>query len=116
MLTAFPAITCDVAVLHALEADRAGNARLNANWGIDRELSVVAKNVIVTAEEIVDQIGGEAQVLAPVVTAVVHAPRGAWPTSCYPCYPLGGGELMRYVDECAAGRFAPYLEELLTAP
>lgn len=112
-LTAFPAITCDVAVLHALEADRTGNARLNANWGIDRELSVVAKTVIITAEEIVDRLTGEAQVLAPVVTAVVHAPRGAWPTSCYPCYPLGGGELMHYVDECAAGRFAPYLEDLL---
>ena len=115
-LTAFPAITCDVAVLHALEADPAGNARFNANWGVDRELSVIAKTVIITAEQIVDRITGDAHTLAPVVSAVVHTPHGAWPTSCYPCYPLGGGELMRYVDECAAGRFGAYLEELLKSP
>ena len=33
-LTAFPAIECNVLVIHALIADRAGNARLNANWAL----------------------------------------------------------------------------------
>ncbi len=108
-LTAFPAIGCDVLVVHALLADRSGNARLNANLGIDRELAVIAKTVIITAEEIVDRLTADVHIAAPVVTAVVHAPRGAWPTSCYPLYPVGGGELLHYVDECGAGRFADYL-------
>src|SRR5438034_700979 len=55
-LVAFPAVHCDVAVIHALVADRSGNARLNQNRGVDLELSLVAKTVILTAEEIVDQL------------------------------------------------------------
>jgi len=113
-LTAFPAIPCDVAVIHALEADRSGNARLNANWGVDRELALIAKTLIITAEKVVDHldgqaVGGDVHIIGPQVQAVVEAPRGAWPTSCYPLYPLGGGELMRYVDVCNAGHFADYL-------
>jgi hypothetical protein len=41
------------------------------------------------------------------------APRGAWPSSCYPDYPVGGGEVMRYVDQCNAGLFDDYLAALL---
>jgi hypothetical protein len=51
-----------------------------------------------------------------MVAAVVHAPRGAWPTSCYPNYPIAGGELLRYVDACANSQFEPYLERLLAKP
>jgi hypothetical protein len=47
---------------------------------------------------------------------VVHAPRGAWPTSCYPDYPIGGGEFLRYVDYCNAGRFNDYVAEFLAMP
>ena len=53
-LMAFPAIPVDVAVLHALVADREGNARLNQNLAIDRELAYAAETVIVTAETMVD--------------------------------------------------------------
>ncbi len=112
-LTAFPAIAPDVAVIHALSADRSGNARLNGNLGIDRELAVAAKTVIITAEEIVDQLGQDVDVVGAMVTAVVHAPRGAWPTSCYPLYPIGGGELLRYIDACNGDRFEAYLTEVL---
>ena len=118
MLTAFPAIRCDVAVIHALVADRAGNARLNANWGVDRELALIANTLIITAETVVDQLDaqdGDIHIVAPLVKAVVEAPRGAWPTSCYPLYPLGGGELMRYVDDCNAGNFASYLSSFVNA-
>ena len=112
-LTAFPAISCDVAVIHALAADRAGNARLNANWGVDRELGLLASSVIVTAETVVDHLpeqpGDDIHLLGSQVRAVVEAPRGAWPTSCYPRYPLAGGELLRYIDACNAGQFADYL-------
>ncbi len=112
-LVAFPAIGADVAVIHALAADRRGNARLNKNLGIDLELAVVAQTVIVTAEQVVERLEGTVDLPAPLVDAVAHAPRGAWPTSCYPDYPVAGGELLRYVDACAAGEFGAYLDALL---
>ncbi|MBU0703067.1 MAG: CoA transferase subunit A [Chloroflexi bacterium] len=49
-VVAFPAVTCDVAVIHALRADRAGNAVLGGNLAVDVELSLAAERVIVTAE------------------------------------------------------------------
>lgn len=115
-LTAFPAIHCDVAVLHGLEADAEGNVKINNNLGIDMELVYLAKTVIVTVERIVERIERSTDgmlIPAPGATHIVHAPRGAWPTSCYPDYPVGGGELMRYVDMCNAGKFDEYLAEIL---
>ena len=35
-LVAFPPCRCDVAVIHALVADRCGNARLNRTWALIR--------------------------------------------------------------------------------
>jgi glutaconate CoA-transferase subunit A len=107
-VVAFPAITCDVAVIHALQADRTGNAVLGGNLAVDVELSLVAERVIITAEEIVDRLEGPVDFGGLPTTAVVHAPRGAWPTSCYPLYPVGGEELMRYAESCPGG-FKGYL-------
>jgi glutaconate CoA-transferase subunit A len=111
-LMAFPAIHPDAAVIHALRADRAGNALLGRNLGVDQELALATGTVIVTAEEIVDALD-TADIVAPVVTAVVHAPRGAWPTSCHPLYALGGGEILAYMDACARGGFDAYLQDKL---
>ncbi|WP_238625377.1 CoA transferase subunit A [Aggregatilinea lenta] len=110
-LIAFPAISADVAVLHALVADRHGNARLNKNLGIDPELCVVAEHVIVTAERVVDRLD-DADLPGILVTGVVEAPRGAWPTSCYPNYPVAGGEILRYMDACAGDAFDAYVDRL----
>lgn len=112
-LMAFPAIHCDVAVIHALAADRYGNARLNKNLAIDRELAYLADTVIVTAETIVDKLTSDVSIPAPLTTLVAHAPRGAWPTSCHPLYPLDGQEILRYSDYCAEERFDEYLHEFL---
>lgn len=112
-LAAFPAISWDVAVIHALKADRGGNALLNRNLGIDVELALGADQVIVTAEEIVERFEEGVDVSGSTVTAVVHAPRGAWPTSCYPLYPVDGGELLRYIEACNAGQFEAYVSRLL---
>ncbi len=112
-LAAFPALSCDVAVIHALVADRRGNARLNKNLGIDPELAVIAPQVIVTAEEVVDSLEEDVTIPGLMVTAVVHAPRGAWPTSCHPHYPVAGGEILRYVEACAAGQFGNYVQQAI---
>jgi len=115
-LMAFPAIHCDVAVLHGLEGDDHGNIKLNTNLGVDMELVYLADTVIVTVERMVEQVEKSTDgiiVPAPGATYLVQAPRGAWPTSCYPDYPVGGGEFIRYVDACNNGRFEEYLREFL---
>jgi glutaconate CoA-transferase, subunit A len=111
-LAAFPAISWDVAVIHALQADRRGNARLNANIAVDGELALGAtKHVIVTAEEIVEGFDERVEIPGAVVSAVVYAPQGAWPTSCYPYYPLSGGEILRYIEACIKGQFNDYIAD-----
>lgn len=115
-LMAFPAIPCDVAVLHGLEGDRDGNVKLNMNLGVDMELVYLADTVIITVERVVERVEKSSDsiiVPAPGATYVIHAPRGAWPTSSYPDYPVGGGEFMRYVEACNGGRFDEYLAGLL---
>lgn len=110
-LTAFPAIPCDVAVIHVLRADKSGNCVLGGNPTIDLELATIAQTVIVTAEEVVDQLPGPIDIPGLPVTAVVHAPRGAWPTSCYPLYPLDGLAILDYIAACHAGRFWEYIRQ-----
>ena len=107
---AFPAIYPDVAVIHARAADRSGNALLGGNLAVDWELSLAAKKTIVTAERLVEELEGRADILGLCVHAVVEAPRGAQPTSCYPDYPLASEEILNYVEACADGRFGEYLK------
>lgn len=96
-LMAFPAIAPDVAIIHALRADPAGNAQIGENLAVDQELALASSQVIITAEEIVPELD-KADIVAPIVTAVVHAPGGARPTSCHPLYPVDGEALLRYVE------------------
>jgi glutaconate CoA-transferase subunit A len=110
-LVAFPAIPIDVSVIHALKADRRGNAVIGGNLGVDIELAVAANLTIVTAEEIVDTLE-QADIVGATVHYVAHAPRGAWPTSCHPLYPLGGGEILNYIEACNSERFDEYLRSL----
>jgi glutaconate CoA-transferase subunit A len=96
-LMAFPAIKPDVAVIHALKADPEGNALIGDNRAIDIELSGVAGTMIVTADEIVPFLD-KADVVAPWIDAVVHAPLGALPTSCHPLYGLDGDTILSYSE------------------
>lgn len=117
-LMAFPAIRCDVAIIHGLEGDQHGNVRINNNVGVDIELIYLADIVIATVERVVDHVErtlDSTLIPAPGTNYLVHAPRGAWPTSCYPDYPVGGGEFLRYVDACNAGKFDAYLDGYLNS-
>lgn len=96
-LVAFPAIHPDIAVIHALQADVDGNALIGDNKGVDEELVLAAKKVILTSEEISPALQ-KADIVAPFVNAVVHAPRGAAPTSCHPLYPVDGEALLSYTE------------------
>jgi glutaconate CoA-transferase subunit A len=110
ILTAFPALHCDLAAVHALRADPHGNADIGGNWGVDRELCLVADQVVITAEEIVPSLD-HAQIMGHAVTAVVEAPQGAWPTSCYPAYALDGAALLEYLERAGTAGRAQLLAE-----
>jgi glutaconate CoA-transferase subunit A len=97
-LMAFPAIQPDVAVIHALKADLDGNALIGDNKGVDVELSLTAKTVIITTEELVEELT-KADLVAPTITGVVLAPKGALPTSCHPIYPLDTGAILQYTEQ-----------------
>lgn len=115
-LYAFPAINCEVAVLHALEGDAYGSVKFNHNLGVDGELCAVADTLIVTVEKLVDRVipdGGGLVIPPPGIDYIAIAPRGAYPTSCFPEYPIGGGEILRYIDRCNADEFDQYLESVL---
>ena len=97
-LIAFPAIKPDFAIIHALRADQDGNTEIGGNKGVDEELALTADTLIVTVEKIVPELE-RADIPAPFVDFVVHAPHGAAPTSCHPCYPLDGKAILKYTEE-----------------
>ena len=97
-LIAFPAIRPDIAVIHALQADREGNALIGDNKAVDEELALASARVIVTAEEILPELN-RADITAPLVHAVVHAPGGALPASCHPLYSLNGEAVLAYTEQ-----------------
>ena len=114
VLTAFPAVDCDVAVIHGLAGDKWGNVLLNNNLGIDVELVYISSCVIATVETIVDRLERTTDgvlIPSPGIDFVVHAPKGAYPTSCYPHYPIVGEAFFRYIDACNDGRFEEYIAE-----
>ncbi len=109
-LMAFPAIHPDLAVIHALRADDEGNAQLGLNQAMDIELVQAADRTIITAEEIVPELE-RADIVAPYVHAVVHAPRGAAPSSCHPYYTLDGRAILAYSEKVSDPQsFASYLQ------
>jgi glutaconate CoA-transferase, subunit A len=84
-LIAVRALKPDVAILHAQRADREGNAHLWGSLGVAVDAARAARQVIVTAEEIVapEVIASDPnRTLIPgfLVAAVVHEPWGAHPS------------------------------------
>ena len=78
-----PAINPDVTILHAQRADRRGNVAIDGIVGAAREAGLAAAQLLVTVEEIVDEIPPAMNsIVLPhfTVTAVSHVPGGAWPS------------------------------------
>jgi glutaconate CoA-transferase subunit A len=111
-LMAFPAIAPDIAVIHALRSDVEGNAQIGTNRGVDEELTLTSKMVIITAEEIVPELE-RADLAAPWIDAVVYAPRGAAPTSCHPLYGLDGAMILDYTEKVSDPKsWARYVDDI----
>jgi glutaconate CoA-transferase subunit A len=121
VLTWFPAVAPRVAVFHAPMADEAGNTWLGGQYGVDPQLAMAAQCTIVTAERIVstDEIRaaqGGATLTSFMVDAVVEAPGGAHPSSCWPDYPLDVLHLTRYLRQLRSDGGAAYLQRYVREP
>jgi len=114
-----PAITPDVALFHAPEADRSGNIRI----GRHRELAMMAyaaRCTLVTVERIVERNlleteDSAAGVLPSLyVEAIAVAERGAWPLPLWDEYDGDAAEVARYAAMARSEEgFRAYLSAFL---
>lgn len=84
-----PALTPDVAIIHAQKSDKRGNVLIEGIIGIQKEAALASRNVIVTVEEIVDDLHApmNACVLPSwVLTYVCEVPGGAHPSYAHGYY------------------------------
>jgi glutaconate CoA-transferase subunit A len=84
-LSAVPALTPDVAIIHAQRADSEGNTQMWGIVGVQKEAAFAARRVVVVVEQVVDESVVRAdpnRTVIPglVVHAVVHEPWGAHPS------------------------------------
>lgn len=78
-----PALRPDVTILHAQRADREGNVLIRGIVGAMKEAGLAATKLLVTVEEVVDDLEAPMNTLVLphwVVTAVAHVPGGAYPS------------------------------------
>lgn len=84
VLVTVPAVRPDVAIIHALRADREGNVLLEGIVGVQKEAVLAAKRSVVTVEEIVEDFGPRSAnaVILPswTVTAIAEVRGGAHPS------------------------------------
>ncbi len=90
VLATVPAIRPDVAVIHALKADRAGNVLLEGIVGVQKEAVLAAGRAVVTVEEVVEDFGPRSAnaIILPAwtVSAVCVVPGGAFPSYAHGYY------------------------------
>ncbi|WP_296579267.1 CoA transferase subunit A [Phreatobacter sp.] len=84
VLATVPAVRPDVAIIHALKADREGNVLLEGIVGVQKEAVLASRRSVVTVEEIVADFGPRSTnaVILPAwtVTAIAKVPGGAHPS------------------------------------
>ena len=105
-LVAVPALRPDVALLHAPSGDRYGNLHLERPYVLDERFASASATVVATVEELVstDEVAAAGITIpAHLVSAVVEAPWGAHPASCYPRYAYDRGHLLEYVAAAQSG-------------
>jgi glutaconate CoA-transferase, subunit A len=89
VLAATPALHPDVTIIHAQKADRQGNVLIYGIIGVQKEAALAAKKVIVTVEEVVDELQAPINscVLPSwVLTSVCVVPGGAHPSYAHGYY------------------------------
>jgi glutaconate CoA-transferase subunit A len=83
VIATVPALNPDVTIFHAQKADRHGNVLLRGIVGAQKEAGLAATTLIVTVEEVVDDLGAPMNaIVLPhwVIAAVACVPGGAYPS------------------------------------
>jgi glutaconate CoA-transferase subunit A len=89
VLAASPALQPDVTVIHAQKSDRRGNVLISGIVGVQKEAALAARKVLVTVEEVVEDLGApmNACVLPSwVVSCIAVVPGGAHPSYTHGYY------------------------------
>lgn len=105
-LVAVPPLRPDVALLHAPLGDAAGNLHLDQPYVLDERFAHASAAVVATVDRLVptaEVVAAGVTVPAHVVAAVVEAPFGAHPASCYPGYAYDRRHLATYLAAATAG-------------
>ncbi len=117
-----PAITPDVAIIHAYACDRNGNVFYPKHHALDDFSTLPAKaasELFVSVEKIISNDegrklveDGHAVMFSLLdVDYLAEAPKGAFPTGFPPLYASEMGHLMTYSGMQQAGMFSQYLDE-----
>ena len=83
------AIQPDVAIIHAQQADRQGNVMLWGIVGVQKDIALAAKRVLVTVEEVVDKFAEKSNVtVLPswTIDTICEVPGGASPSYAHDYY------------------------------
>ena len=121
-LLAMPALKLDVALLHVDVADRLGNTQIHGpDPYFDDLFARAATKCIVSCEELSERLdrthadSAKANTFErSLVSAVVHAPYGAHPTSCAPRYGWDMDHFKRYAAGAGdEGGWQKYADEFL---
>ena len=117
-----PAITADIALIHAYAGDLNGNVYYPKHHALDDFSTLpakVASELFVSVEKIISNEEGRKLVeeghavmfSSLDVDYLAEAPKGAWPTGFPPLYASEMGHLMTYSGMQQSGMFTQYLEE-----
>jgi glutaconate CoA-transferase, subunit A len=115
-LATVPAIRPDVAVIHALRADRKGNVLLEGIVGVQKEAVLAARRSVVTVEEVVEELGPRSpnSVILPgwTVTSIAVVPGGAFPSYAHGYYARDNAFYLAW-DDIARDRqaFTAWMED-----
>ncbi len=104
VLVAVPALSPDVALIHAPLGDHAGNLHLEQPYVLDERFAAASAAVVATVDRIVPtEEVMEAGIVIPAyrVAAVAEVPFGAHPASCYPGYAYDRPHLTEWVKSAS---------------
>ena len=115
-----PSLNPDVSIIHAQKADETGNLIIEGFLAHEPEMTRASKAVIVSCEEVVSsdeirQYPERTTIPYVYVSAVVHQPWGAHPTSVYRCYAHDGEHIREYQKAGREGgvAFEAYTEKYI---
>ena len=115
-----PSLNPDVSVIHAQKADETGNLIIEGFLAHEPEMIRASKAVIVSCEEVVSadkirQYPESTTIPYVYVSAVVHQPWGAHPTSVYRCYAHDAEHIREYQKAAREGgaAFEAYMEKYI---